>query len=198
MNHFTSDHNDEPIERKGHPHWQMFEVRSVEVWGETLNVCQWCWENCSGKNLMITKEQALTENVFHMTNQQRSADEQFFYDHAGFSYNPDTETPDQGRERCAIQLALAERIARSAGAFFIWEDDWLVGSHLSEFGDAYDKEPTTCEWCGLYLPEQPHPLISLGCIDDADDDYRRVVQAELAAAAPARISNTGQVWPIRV
>ena len=32
--------------------------------------------------------------------------EQFFYDHAGWSYDPKTETPEQGRERCAKDLGI--------------------------------------------------------------------------------------------
>ena len=34
--------------------------------------------------------------------------QQFFYDHAGFSYNPATETRDQGKIRSASDLARAE------------------------------------------------------------------------------------------
>jgi hypothetical protein len=102
--------------------------------------------------------------------------ERFFHEHAGYSYDPTTETPEQGRRRCAAALAEAEAWGKDVGVVFSWEDDWNVGSHVDEF-DAYDAEPETCETA---LARWGALLASLGCVDDADDDYRRVVQAELA------------------
>lgn len=111
----------------------------------------------------------------------------FFHDHAGWSYNPATETPEEGRQRCAERLAAAEAWAKAAGVSFGWEDDWDVGSHVEEY-DAYDQEPSTCEICTVQM--QGDVVAALGCIDDADANYRRVVEAELAyEAMPAPVSS---------
>lgn len=115
--------------------------------------------------------------------------EKFFYDHGGYSYKPGAETQEQGRIRCARELAVAETRAKDAGFEYEWSDDWAVGSHKEYFGkgSAYeDGEPSTCESCVL-RNEDGDVLASLGCIDDADADYRRVVEAELADEAFARI-----------
>lgn len=51
---------------------------------------------------------------------QLTKQEQFFYDHGGISYNPDTETQDQGHERNARELAAAETwaVVQSLGSCF--------------------------------------------------------------------------------
>jgi hypothetical protein len=67
----------------------------------------------------------------------------FFYKHAGYGYNPATETPEEGRLRCATELAEAESVAKARGWQVVWSDDF----------------------------------------SDADDDYRRVISAELASEA---------------
>ena len=36
---------------------------------------------------------------------------EFFFTHAGYSYDPKTETPEQGRAKCAQRLAEAEEEA---------------------------------------------------------------------------------------
>jgi hypothetical protein len=62
-----------------------------------------------------------------------------------------------------------------------WTEDWDVGSHKKFFGpdSAYeDREPDTCEQCIVYGPHG-EVLASLGCIDDADDAYRREIESEL-------------------
>lgn len=105
----------------------------------------------------------------------------FFLANAGWGYNPETETPEQGKLRGAIKLAEAEQWAKSQGHTFVWEEDWLVGSHVDEF-DAYDSEPEICESATM-LDSDDNVLASLGCVDDATDDYRRVVEAELALEA---------------
>ena|SRR5215831_17223718 len=105
----------------------------------------------------------------------------FFFDHAGYSYDPKTETKRQGRLRCAKAMANAERLAQSYGLQFNWEDDWLVGDHTKEF-DTYKENPQTCESC-VCVDIEGNVLASLGCIDDADSNYRRVIEAELALEA---------------
>lgn len=113
--------------------------------------------------------------------------EQFFYDHAGWSYDPAKETAEEGRRQCAKELAEAEAWGRKAGLEFDWQDDWEIGNH-GEFygpGSAYeDAEPERCEQVSARLNGEV--VASLGCVDDASDEYRRVVEAELAAEARHR------------
>lgn len=103
----------------------------------------------------------------------------FFKEHAGYSYNPKTQTPEQGRLECACALADAEL---SAAEFnFHWGIDPDVDS--SEFSD---EEPSWNLWecimrneagdilgalCGIDLGRHGHP---------ETDPYARVVQAEIA------------------
>jgi len=83
----------------------------------------------------------------------------------------------------AHKLAQAEAWAKDKGLRFQWGEDWDVASHVEEFPDAYDVEPETCEWVEAIDPETGATLASLGCIDDATEEYRRVVEAELAYEA---------------
>jgi hypothetical protein len=106
-------------------------------------------------------------------------DIQFFYQHAGWGYDPDTETPEEGRRRSAISLAKAEAWAKDNEVTYKWEDDWNLLSHVDEYPDAYDEEPSTCEICVIY-DKAGRVLNVVGCVDDADDNYRRVTEAELA------------------
>ncbi len=46
-----------------------------------------------------------------------SAREQFFYDNAGYSCNPPTETEEQGHIRCAKELADDHVLRRGCGAY---------------------------------------------------------------------------------
>lgn len=111
--------------------------------------------------------------------------EQFFYERAGYSYDPTTQTQDEGRRETAHLLAVAERWAKREGVRFEWMDDWTIGVPHAEFfsAEAYpDGDPQTCEAL-LVLNDQDKVLASLGCIDDADADYRRVVEAELSLEA---------------
>lgn len=104
----------------------------------------------------------------------------FFYKYAGWSYAPGKESPRAGRLRGAKLLAQAEAWARSENLVTEWSDDWDIGDHHAFYGDAYaENEPTTCEQVRLIDPDGV-TLASLGCVDDADNTYRRVVGAELA------------------
>jgi hypothetical protein len=98
--------------------------------------------------------------------------ERFFYEHAGYSFDPKTETAEDGRARAARQLAAAETWAERVGVEYRWEDDWGIGSH---------REPETCEAVVAYLSGRA--VGSLGCIDDADANYRRLIEAEIASEA---------------
>lgn len=119
---------------------------------------------------------------------QLTPNELFFYEHAGYSHDPKTETAEQGRIRCAKELAEAERIAHNLNWETRWENDWDIGSHKKFYGPGScyeDSEPTTCEYAQLWDADGMHCLASLGCIDDATSAYRRVIEAELADEALA-------------
>lgn len=110
----------------------------------------------------------------------------FFLRNAGFSYDPKTETARAGRARCARELARAERDVRALGYTFGWSDDWEVGNHYGFYGEAYaNGEPETCETC-ICRNADGEIVASLGCIDDADREYRRMIEAELALEALGR------------
>lgn len=109
----------------------------------------------------------------------------FFWEHGGYNYDPATETADEGRARCALEAAGAEVWAREQGIEFRWEDDWNVGDHVAEFDCYEDGGPDTCEMCAAYLGDTL--LACLGCIDDASDEYRRVIEADLAMEARAEL-----------
>ena len=110
----------------------------------------------------------------------------FFLRNAGSSYNPETQTKQQRRSETARLLAKAERDARALGYTFEWQDDWSVRDHVKEF-NCYTKQPSPRILCTcLMLDSNGEVVQSLGCIDDATREYRRVVEAELALAEVSR------------
>lgn len=119
---------------------------------------------------MTTKKTAMT------------ADVKFFYDHAGFSWKPNVETREEGRLRCAQNYAAAEGIGRNAGLSFVWAVDPDVDSR-----DFSNARPSWQLWeCCMY--DAKGALVdSMGGVDFGrcgsphGSDYRRVVEAELAA-----------------
>ena len=125
-----------------------------------------------------------------MRTKEISKAEQFFYEHAGWSYGSAKETEEEGRARGAQELARAEEEAERRA----WSVEWV-----------YDEEPClSCE-CGssecpcftgephetytaiLYpdgLNYDPHNVLaSLGSICEPSREYRRVINAELALEA---------------
>lgn len=95
-----------------------------------------------------------------------------------------TQYPNSDQTHWA-KLAEAEQWAHDQGHTFTWRDDWEVLDHTEEY-DGYDTEPSTCEWVEIVNAEGDPIGPSLGCVDDASDDYRRVIEAELAwEAMPA-------------
>lgn len=114
----------------------------------------------------------------------------FFMAQAGYSYDPKTETPMQGRIRCAKSLAYNEQRARNAGASFDWSvdpditsADW-VEAHQDGASDPWQT------WQCVARDAQGKVFASLHGIDfgrDGDpwsNPYRRVVEAELACELP--------------
>jgi len=107
--------------------------------------------------------------------------EQFFYDHADYSHAPHTETPEQGRARCAVELATAEAWASLSDISFTWGHDGFTNREWTDEGDEYNT------WiCQAYDVANDVQLDVLGGIDlgpdghPRNDPYARVVEAQLA------------------
>lgn len=116
--------------------------------------------------------------VADMTTQDLTAAERFFYEHAGYSYDPKTETAEDGRVRCARELAIAERK--------LIEGPYQIHVEPSEFpwdGDEPYDGPLwdmTLYRLGEYSTDD-EIIGSLCCIaEEEDGPYLRVVAAELA------------------
>lgn len=114
---------------------------------------------------------------------------QFFLRHAGYSYDSKTETPMQGRIRCARGLAKAEHWARDQGYSFQWKIDPNTDSS-DWIADNEDGGRNCSPWHTWYCTARNangQSRASLGGVDfgrDRDpwmDPYRRVVEAELAS-----------------
>lgn len=109
----------------------------------------------------------------------------FFLSQAGYSFDPKTETPMQGRIRCAQSLATAERRASEEGCSFVWEYD-----RLGDSSDFSDEVPSWPLWVCTLLDSEGQTVTSLGGIDFGrdgdpwDNAHRRVVEAELACELP--------------
>lgn len=105
----------------------------------------------------------------------------FFYEWAGWSYDPKIETSDQGKMRCAVMLANAERHAKSTGMRYEWRVDPHVDSR--EFNS---EKPYYNSYCCTIHRRDGVCVGSLGGIDfgrginPKDSTYKRVVEAELA------------------
>jgi len=104
----------------------------------------------------------------------------FFRAHAGYSYNPQTETRAQGRMRCAMQLACSEALAADADISFSWSEDDTDSSEWS------DERPSWSQWVCAAMRANGDIVASLGGVDFGRDGepwshpYKRVVEAELA------------------
>lgn len=100
--------------------------------------------------------------------------EQFFYENAGYAYNPASETPEDGRTRGAKALADAERAALENG----WYCTWGFGEY--QYDDA--GEATATYYCNLHDADGTI-LASCGGIDTDNGPYARIIAAELALEA---------------
>lgn len=106
----------------------------------------------------------------------------FFFEHAGYAYYPNKETPEQGRTRGALALADAEAWAKAAGYRFEWYRDPDIDS-----SDFSDESPAWQLWECAMLAMDGEVVQSLGGIDlgrdgkPSSDPYGRVVEAELAS-----------------
>lgn len=123
---------------------------------------------------MNTTVKVTTERI--EPTQTLTADQRFFFDHAGGSYFPAKETKAEGFTRGAIELAAAEDILMNAtrvcdNVSVHWVDD--------QNGPAHDEKYNTCKGCYITIGDDKYAS-ALWAITDADEDYRRVVRAELA------------------
>jgi hypothetical protein len=115
---------------------------------------------------------------------KRDAAAAFFFKHAGYAYDPKTETPTQGKWRCARELAAAERYAQRNGWQYEWVDDpdW-DGKTLCCHEEPQCPPPHEVLGCVLRGAEGRSVLASLWSIGDPSPEYKRVVEAELAFEA---------------
>lgn len=102
--------------------------------------------------------------------------EQFFFVNAGYSYDPKKETPTRGKMRGAKAMAKAEARAKRDGYYFTWDDD---PGGWDSIGDVDPDSMSRVESCRMISPDG-ETVQSLGSIIDADQKYRRVIEAELA------------------
>lgn len=106
-----------------------------------------------------------------------TTDEQFFYDHAGWSYNPEMETEEQGRERGARALAAAEKRLKD-GPYYVdhTPDDMPWDGDMPYDGPLWNVD--------LYSVENSTTAVLIGSIGsvacEENSPYMRVVAAELA------------------
>jgi hypothetical protein len=105
----------------------------------------------------------------------------FFYEHAAFSYDPKTETEEEGHTECARQLAAAEHTIQSDDTY---RYEWGQTEGLTN-ADFEDTDNPYLLWqCVLFRGDEA--MVSLSGIDlgrhgvPATENYRRVVEAELA------------------
>ena len=103
----------------------------------------------------------------------------FFRDHAGYVVGE--------RAKGALALAKAEAEAERRGIRFVWE--WDAGADASWMTEDEQKEEHEAFWARAEAPcgecGRPEVLASLGGIFDPDQNYVRVVNAELAMEAIA-------------
>jgi hypothetical protein len=104
----------------------------------------------------------------------------FFVEHAGFSYDPKTQTPAQGKALRARALARAERQAANLGFTFEWSEDSCIGCDCSSDTCACGHgDPHECLCC-IVRNAEGKVIGSLGSICEPSREYRRVIEAELA------------------
>jgi hypothetical protein len=119
-----------------------------------------------------------------MSRKHLTENERFFFDNAGYGYDPQTETQDQGHTRCAVVLAAAEAAGNIAGYRFQWNIDSDCDS-----SDWSDEKPAYDQYELIGYNEAGDVIGALGCIDfgrdgsPTRDNYARVCEAEMALQA---------------
>lgn len=107
-----------------------------------------------------------------------TANEQFFYDNAGYSYDPKTETAEDGRKRMARELAAAEDAMKKGPYFISVERD----PEPYDGDMPYDGPMWIVELMSVKGSTESELVGSVGgvaCYEETDP-YIRVIGAELA------------------
>ena len=105
----------------------------------------------------------------------------FFLSHAGYSYDPKTQTPMQGRIEGAKKLTKAEQWACETGMYFVWEISDINASDFSDenypLWDCFAYQRTD----GGSIQRGVIGAVDFGTGETPDGSpYARVVCAELA------------------
>lgn len=114
----------------------------------------------------------------------------FFFSHAGYSYDPKTETKIQGRWKWARALATAEKAGQDQNLEFVWEYDQYPDTSWMDEQALKELENGQTEILECVARQDGVVLASLcGIHIDVNDrhQYRRVVEAELAMEALAHL-----------
>lgn len=102
----------------------------------------------------------------------------FFYEHAGYSYDPAKETAEHGRNRMAHTLATAEERLKS-GPYYV---DHIPDDMPWDGDTPYDGPLWIVRLWSVADSDTPELLGCLGGVAcESDSPYMRVVAAELAA-----------------
>jgi hypothetical protein len=102
-----------------------------------------------------------------------TATQQFFFDHAGYSYLPKAETRAEGKTRCAIELAAAEDFYMAQ--YRIGEADYCA------MDDEESSREDNADRFGIVVRIGDKETSLWGIDDVSMDGYGRVVRAELAS-----------------
>lgn len=108
--------------------------------------------------------------------QRLNAAERFFFDHAGYSWDPRKEAKAAGKTRCAVALREAEEAFSDAEAYA----SVAFRVKPDECGCDPDDDNPGPRWSMWIEDAEGHVLNSLHGIDDDGPTYSRVVRAELA------------------
>lgn len=121
--------------------------------------------------------------------------EQFFYDNAGYSHTPATETQEQGHIRSAREYAAAETWAIDNGYYFDWMND-ANGCNGCDCGQddcaCATGEGHDTYGCIMRSDENQH-LQSLWGICSPTWIYRRIIEAELALEEKFSLESIGSL-----
>jgi hypothetical protein len=131
------------------------------------------------KNIRETEKQA---RVARRSPAQKDNDKlkkkiAFFYKHGGYSRSPG-QSEEESRKESAESLARAEAFGEAAG----WKVSWMPDEDEYQLGDD-ETEPPSEVLNATLLDANDNVIGSLGGIGDPDNNYKRVVEAELALNA---------------
>lgn len=137
-----------------------------------------------------------TKHATHATHAQEAY--RFFYKYGAHSWNPKSETKQQGRARCARMMAAAEAWASEHGVSCNWQQDDTTSREWTDEGPEYYT------WVCVAEHTETGETASVGGVDfghcgDKDatlaearapwgDPYKRVIEAELASELFATVS----------